>query len=241
MTIVPADRPHSDDEPAVVEELAGAATSPESVAAAERIQQELRQRLDLDDCLNVAPRLVAGVDVSYHKDSPRIVAAAVVIDLTTGVEVESAVVPGKVSFPYVPGLLAFREVPILLAALGRLGSRPEVVVCDGYGVAHPRRFGLACHLGVLTGLPTFGVAKAPFVGAYDEPGTRRGDWSALRDGDEVLGRVLRTQTDVMPVFVSVGHRTSLDQTTTITLDLSRRYRLPEVIRRADFLSREALR
>ncbi|MGC5051164.1 endonuclease V [Micromonospora sp. DT48] len=234
MTIVPADRPHSDDEPPV-------AAFPASVAEAERIQQELRQRLDLGEHLKGVPRLVAGVDVSYHKDSPRIVAAAVVIDLATDAEVESAVVPGQVSFPYVPGLLAFREVPILLAALDRLEHRPEVVVCDGYGVAHPRRFGLACHLGVLTGLPTFGVAKTPFVGAYDEPGTRRGDWSALRDGDEVLGRVLRTQTDVKPVFVSVGHRTNLDQATTITLDLSRRYRLPEAIRRADFLSREALR
>jgi deoxyribonuclease V len=231
-----------DDEPAATSEGLGVtATSPESVAEAERIQQELRQRLDLADCPDGAPRLVAGVDVSYHKDSPRIVAAAVVIDLATGVEVESAVVPGTVSFPYLPGLLAFREVPILLTALGRLDHRPEVVVCDGYGIAHPRRFGLACHLGVLTGLPTFGVAKTPFVGAYDEPGTHRGDWSALREGDEVLGRVLRTQTEVKPVFVSVGHRTSLNQATTITLDLSRRYRLPEVIRRADFLSREALR
>jgi deoxyribonuclease V len=209
-----------------------------SEAEAERIQQELRQRLDLDNCLDVAPTLVAGVDVSYDRVSPRITAAAVV---TTGVEVESVVVPGEVSFPYLPGLLAFREVPILLAALDRLGCRPEVVICDGYGVAHPRRFGLACHLGVVTGLPTFGVAKTPFIGRYDAPGARRGDWSALRDGDEVLGRVLRTQTDVKPVFVSVGHRTSLDQATALTLDLSPRYRLPEVIRRADFLSREALR
>jgi deoxyribonuclease V len=212
-----------------------------SEAEAERIQQELRQRLDLDNCLDVAPTLVAGVDVSYDRVSPRITAAAVVVDVTTGVEVESVVVPGEVSFPYLPGLLAFREVPILLAALDRLGCRPEVVICDGYGVAHPRRFGLACHLGVVTGLPTFGVAKTPFIGRYDAPGARRGDWSALRDGDEVLGRVLRTQTDVKPVFVSVGHRTSLDQATALTLDLSPRYRLPEVIRRADFLSREALR
>nr|WP_204021595.1 endonuclease V [Micromonospora andamanensis] len=213
----------------------------ESVAEAERIQQALRQRLVLDDSLSAAPTLVAGVDVSYDKVSPRITAAAVVVDLTTGVEVESVVVPGEVSFPYLPGLLAFREVPILLAALDRLGHRPDVVVCDGYGVAHPRRFGLACHLGVVAGLPTFGVAKTPFVGSFDEPGLRRGDWSALRDDDEVLGRVLRTQTGVKPVFVSVGHKTSLDRATTLTLDLSPRYRLPEVIRRADFLSREALR
>ncbi|MEV2240483.1 endonuclease V [Micromonospora sp. NPDC049891] len=213
----------------------------EFVAEAERIQQALRQRLVLDDSLGAAPTLVAGVDVSYDKVSPRITAAAVVVDLTTGVEVESVVVPGEVSFPYLPGLLAFREVPILLVALDRLGHRPDMVVCDGYGVAHPRRFGLACHLGVVTGLPTFGVAKTPFVGSFDEPGVRRGDWSALRDDDEVLGRVLRTQTGVKPVFVSVGHRTSLDRATTLTLDLSPRYRLPEVIRRADFLSREALR
>ncbi|PZG11478.1 endonuclease V [Micromonospora craterilacus] len=214
---------------------------PTSVAEAERIQEQLKQRLDLDTHLGTNPTLVAGVDVSYDKFSPRITAAAVVIDVTTREEVESAVVHGEVSFPYVPGLLAFREVPILLEALGTLGCRPEVVVCDGYGIAHPRRFGLACHLGVVTERPTFGVAKTPFVGTYDQPGRRRGDWSPLCDGDEVLGRVLRTQTDVKPVFVSAGHRTNLDEATSLTLDLSPRYRLPEVIRRADFLSREALR
>ncbi|GAA0365995.1 endonuclease V [Micromonospora gifhornensis] len=189
----------------------------------------------------VAPTLVAGVDVSYDKTSPRITAAAVMMNVTTGEEVEAAVVHGEVSFPYVPGLLALREVPILLAALGRLVHRPEAVVCDGYGIAHPRRFSLACHLGVVTRLPTFGVAKTPFVATYDEPGPRRGDRSSLCDGDDVLGQVLRTQDDVKPVFVSVGHRTSLDQAASLTLDLSPRYRLPEVIRRADFLSREALR
>ncbi len=215
--------------------------SPTSVAEAERIQERLRQRLDLDSQLAKAPTMVAGVDVSYDKNSPRITAAAVVMNVTTGEEVEAAVVYGEVTFPYVPGLLAFREVPILLAALDRLVHRPEVVVCDGYGIAHPRRFGLACHLGVVTELPTLGVAKTPFVGTYDQPGKRRGDWSPLCDGDDVLGRVLRTQAGVKPVFVSVGHRTSLDQATSLTLDLSPRYRLPEVIRRADFLSREALR
>ncbi|MGC5029554.1 endonuclease V [Micromonospora sp. DT229] len=167
--------------------------APVSVAEAERIQEQLRQRLDLHEHLTTAPRLVAGVDVSYDKSSPRVAAAAVVFDLATGVEVESAVVPGEVSFPYVPEL------------------------------------------------PTFGVAKTPFVAGYDEPGEDRGDWSPLRADGQVLGRVLRTQIGVKPVFVSVGHRTTLDQATTLTLDLSPRYRLPEVIRRADFRSREALR
>ncbi|WP_431728994.1 endonuclease V [Verrucosispora sp. TAA-831] len=212
-----------------------------TVAEAERVQQELRRHLDLTDGPATEPTLVAGVDVSYDKTSTRVTAAAVLVDLTTGVELETVVVPGEVTFPYVPGLLAFREVPILLTTLGRLSRRPDTVVCDGYGIAHPRRFGLACHLGVVTGLPTFGVAKTPFVGTYAEPGPRRGDRSALRDGDEVLGHALRTQTDVKPVFVSVGHRTGLDRVTALTLTLSPRYRLPDVIRRADFLSREALR
>ncbi|MFF0719547.1 endonuclease V [Micromonospora sp. NPDC003816] len=212
-----------------------------TVAEAERVQQELRRHLDLTGGPAKPPRLVAGVDVSYDKTSTRIVAAAVLVDLTSGVEVETVVVPGEVTFPYVPGLLAFREVPMLLTALDRLDRSPDTVVCDGYGIAHPRRFGLACHLGVVTGLPTFGVAKTPFVGTYAEPGPRRGDRSVLRDGDNVLGHALRTQTDVKPVFVSVGHRTDLDRVTALTLALSPRYRLPDVIRRADFLSREALR
>ncbi|MER5454114.1 endonuclease V [Micromonospora sp. NPDC002389] len=213
-----------------------------TVAEAERVQQELRQHLDLTGGPATPPTLVAGVDVSYDKTSTRVTAAAaVLVDLTTGVEVETVVVPGEVTFPYVPGLLAFREVPILLTTLGRLSRRPDTVVCDGYGIAHPRRFGLACHLGVVTGLPTFGVAKTPFVGTYAAPGPRRGDRSVLSDGDDVLGHALRTQTDVKPVFVSVGHRTDLDRVTALTLTLSPRYRLPDVIRRADFLSREALR
>lgn len=146
--------------------MASGSVAPGSVAAAEGIQEQLRQRLDLHEHLTTAPRLVAGIDVSYDKSSPRVTAAAVVFDLATGVEVESAVVPGEVTFPYVPGLLAFREVPILLTALDRLATPPDLVVCDGYGIAHPRRFGLACHLGVVTGLPTFGVAKTP-----SSPGT----------------------------------------------------------------------
>ena len=201
----------------------------------------MRGRVDLTGGPVAAPRLVAGLDVSYQKDSSRVAAAAVLVDLATLELRESVVVHGEAAFPYVPGLLAFREVPILTEALGRLVGRPDVLVCDGYGIAHPRRFGLACHMGVETGLPAFGVAKTPFTVTYDEPGRRRGDWSPLRDGDEVLGRVLRTQTDVKPVFVSVGHRIEIDAATELTLRLCNRYRLPEAIRAADHLSRQALR
>lgn len=125
-----------------------------------------------------------------------------------------------------------------------------MLVCDGYGVAHPRRFGLACHVGVLTGLPAFGVAKTAFVvrespapggdSHHQEPGPRRGDWAPLTDGTETLGRVLRTQPGVKPVFVSVGHRIDLDTATALTLALAPRYRLPETTRHADQLSRRLL-
>jgi deoxyribonuclease V len=216
------------------------APSPASVAEAVRIQEQLKERLDLASGLAVAPTTIAGVDVSYVDGERRVAAAAVVIDVSTLETVESATVLGEVTFPYVPGLLAFREVPILLATLGELTHPPDVVVCDGYGIAHPRRFGLACHLGVLTGRPTFGVAKTPFTATFAEPGPHRGEWSPLLDDGEVLGRVVRTQNRVKPVFVSVGHRISLDEATALTLAVSR-YRLPETTRRADSLSRAALR
>ncbi|GAA3210018.1 hypothetical protein GCM10020256_07750 [Streptomyces thermocoprophilus] len=148
---------------------------------------------------------------------------------------------GRVSFPYVPGLLAFREIPTVLAALGALPCPPGLVVCDGYGLAHPRRFGLASHLGVLTGLPVIGVAKNPFAFTYDEPGARRGSSSPLLAGEEEVGRAVRTRDGVKPVFVSVGHRVSLGNACAHVLALTPRYRLPETTRRADSLCRRALR
>lgn len=132
---------------------------PISVGEAERIQEELSKYVELTSGLATVPTLVAGVDVSYDKSSERVAAAVALMDLATLELQESAVVYGEVRFPYVPGLLGFREVPILLEALGKLVNRLDVLVCDGYGIAHPRRFGLACHLGVVTGLPTFGVGK----------------------------------------------------------------------------------
>jgi len=216
-------------------------TSPLDVAEAVRRQVALRSRVDTASSLAGPPKLVAGLDVSYEIGTQRVAAAAVVIELQTFEVRESAIAHGEVTFPYVPGLLAFREVPILQEVLGKLVCRPEVLVCDGYGIAHPRRFGLACHVGVLTGLPSFGVAKSPFTATFVEPGPRRGDWSPLSEGGEILGRVLRTQSEIRPVFVSVGHRIGLDQATDLTLTLSREYRIPEAIRKADSLSREALR
>jgi deoxyribonuclease V len=217
---------------------------PSTPEEAEAIQDRLRPLLELDVPGPVAPRTVAGLDVSYAGDGggtgDRVAAAAVVLDGATLEVVEESVAVGTAAFPYVPGLFAFRELPTLLDALRALRTAPGLLVCDGFGIAHPRRFGLACHLGVLTGLPSIGVGKTAFVGTYEQPGPRRGDASPLLDGGEVVGRVLRTRDGVRPVFVSVGHRTDLDTACRNVLALAPEYRLPETTRRADRLSRDAL-
>jgi deoxyribonuclease V len=217
------------------------AAAPGTEQEAIEIQRELARRVRVDRPMAVPPRLVAGVDVAYGSDSAaggRIAGAVVVLDLADLSVVASATATGVSDFPYVPGLLAFREIPILLTALDRLTVRPDLLVCDGYGVAHPRRCGLASHLGVVTGIPAFGVAKTAFVSTHGAVPRERGGWADLVDGDEVVGRALRTQTEVAPVYVSAGHLIDIDQATAITLRLTPRFRLPETTRRADRASRE---
>ncbi|MHC0432120.1 endonuclease V [Streptomyces sp. O3] len=215
---------------------------PASEAEARAIQDALRARVSLDEP-GPPPSTghVTGVDVAYDDERDLVAAAAVVLDAATLEVVEEATATGRVAFPYVPGLLAFREIPTVLDALASLGADPGLVVCDGYGRAHPRRFGLAAHLGVLTGRPTIGVAKNPFTFGYEEPDAPRGSTSPLLDGVEEVGRAVRTQHGVKPVFVSVGHRVTLDRAVAHTLGLTPRYRLPETTRRADALCRRALR
>ncbi|WP_405824874.1 endonuclease V [Streptomyces sp. NBC_00838] len=217
--------------------------TPADEADARAVQDELRRLVVLDETGPPAGTgLVTGVDVAYDDERDIVAAAAVVLDAATLAVVDRATAVGRVAFPYVPGLLAFREIPTVLAALDALTSDPGLVVCDGYGRAHPRRFGLASHLGVLTGLPVIGVAKNPFTFSYAQPAARRGDFSPLLadDGEEV-GRALRTQDGVKPVFVSVGHRTDLDTACAHTLRLARDFRIPETTRQADTLCRQALR
>lgn len=209
---------------------------------ARAVQDRLRSSVRLDE---PGPEpgfegTVVGVDVAYDDARDVVAAAAVALDARTRAVVDEATAVGQISFPYVPGLLAFREIPTVLDALGRLARTPGLVVCDGYGLAHPRRFGLASHLGVLTGLPTIGVAKNPFTFRYEPPGPDRGATSPLLDGDEEVGRALRTQQGVKPVFVSAGHRIDLDRACAHTLHLAARYRLPETTRAADALCRRAL-
>lgn len=210
---------------------------PTTVAEAVAIQEELRGVVDNTD-VGDRPRYVAGLDVAY--DGDRLAAAVVVLDCETLVEVDRAVVLGETTFPYVPGLFAFREVPGLMEALEKLRTTPDLLVCDGQGLAHPRRFGLACHLGVLTGLPAIGAAKTAFVGTHAEPGPARGELADLIVDNEVVGAVLRTQDGVKPIYVSIGHRVSLPTAVQHVLHLAPRYRLPETTRAADHLCRQAL-
>ena len=189
-----------------------------------------------------AIRRVAGVDAAFADGGRVIRAAAVMLEYPGLVLTEQVLIERPTTFPYVPGLLSFREVPALLEALGQLPAAPDLILCDGHGYAHPRRFGLACHLGLWLDTPTIGVAKSRLTGSHDEPGPAKGDvaWLLAGKGErprERLGAVLRTRERVKPVFVSAGHRISLRTALALTLACATRYRLPEPTRLADKLSK----
>ncbi|MCK9897131.1 endonuclease V [Frankia sp. AgB32] len=210
----------------------------------ETLQGELRRlvRADIPGPHDVVT--VAGLDVAYDSRSDLVAGAVVVLAAPAWEVVASATVVGRAAFPYVPGLLSFRELPALLDAwaelLPQLAAPPDLLVCDGHGIAHPRRFGLACHLGVTLDLPTIGVAKTPFVGRHIVPGARRGERTPIVLDGEPVGAALRTRDGVREVYLSVGHRTNLDDACRRVLDLCPTYRLPETTRAADQLSRRAL-
>lgn len=169
---------------------------------------------------------VAGADVSYNKFSEHLYAAVVVLKAGTFELIERVGVKAEARFPYVPGLLSFREAPAVLEAFEKLTVTPDVVLCDGQGYAHPRRIGLACHLGLWLGLPTIGCAKSRLCGEFEPLGPKRGDRSPLVDHDEVVGSVVRTRDRVQPVYVSPGHLCDLEGAVATVLACSVKYRLP---------------
>lgn len=200
-------------------------------AEAIALQKELARRVRRAPLAAGRLRRVGGCDVAVAGD--RLCAVWLVFSLPA-LEIldrAEAVVPAR--FPYVPGLLSFRELPALLEAFARLRVRPEAILCDGQGIAHPRRFGLACHLGVLLDLPSVGCAKSRLVGEHDEPGRERGARAPLRDGRETIGAVLRTRDGVRPLYVSIGHRVTLADAVRLVLRCGAGFRLPEPTRRAD--------
>ncbi|WP_298407572.1 deoxyribonuclease V [uncultured Chloroflexus sp.] len=207
----------------------------ERIAAAIAEQQALRQRVVLRDAFGEL-RLVAGVDAGFEQDGAVIRAAVVVLRFPELTPVDYALVRQPVTFPYVPGLLAFREAPAIMTALDRLRMPPDLVICDGHGIAHPRRCGIACHIGVLLDLPTIGCAKQRLIGRFTPPVPERGACSSLSDGHEQIGWVLRTRADAQPVFVSPGHRVSLDRAPELVMACTTRFRLPETTRFAHRLA-----
>jgi deoxyribonuclease V len=199
------------------------------------LQSRIAARVVREDALGEV-RTVAGVDVGFE-DGGKVARAAVALLAFPSLEcLEWAVAREPTRFPYVPGLLSFREVPVVVAALKRLGRPPDLVLVDGQGLAHPRRMGIACHLGLVTGLATIGVAKSRLVGEHRAPGRRRGAWTPLVHRDEVVGAVVRTRAGVAPVYVSIGHRVSLATAIRYVLACGTRYRLPETTRWAHRLA-----
>ena len=206
-----------------------------SPAEARAIQERLRGFVVKEDRLGLI-RHVAGVDVGFEAGNTITRAAVAVLSFPALEPVDQAVVREPTRFPYVPGLLSFREIPAVLAALEQLRVQPDLLLCDGQGYAHPRRLGLACHLGLLADLPSIGVAKSRLIGTHAEPGNDKGDWAPLQDRDETIGAVLRTRRGVKPLYISVGHRVSLETALRLVLACTPRYRLPETTRKAHNLA-----
>ena len=183
-----------------------------------------------------AVRYVAGTDVGFERGGG-ITRAAVALLAFPGLElVDYAIARLPTRFPYVPGLLSFREMPALLAALARLKVLPDLLLCDGHGYAHPRRFGIASHLGVYSGIPSIGVAKSRLIGEHGQPMQRRGAWVPLKDRGETIGAVVRTRPYTQPIYVSIGHRVSLPLAVRYALACATLYRLPETTRWAHRLA-----
>jgi len=201
-------------------------------AEAREIQVRLRERMEVNDRLGEV-RLVAGADVALDTRRGRAIAGVIVYAFPEMKEAERRWAVRALRFPYVPGLLSFREAPALLAAFRKVRGAPDVIFCDAQGYAHPRRFGLACHLGVLLERATVGCAKSRLVGEHNEPGGKAGEWAELMDAGERIGAVLRTREGVRPIYVSQGNRVSLERAVELVLAVCDGYRIPRPTREAD--------
>lgn len=209
------------------------------VAELQTFQRRLAGRVIRQDRLDLPPQRIAAVDAAFPERGRITRGAAVLVRFPDLEVIDEAVCELPTEIPYIPGLLSFRELPALLGALEKLTAQPDLVLCDGQGIAHPRRFGIACHLGVETGLATIGVGKSRLCGTHAEPGLNKGDDESLVDGGETIGRVVRTRDRVRPLYISTGHRVSLETAVELVLACVTRFRLPEPIRRADRLAGQA--
>ena len=210
-------------------------TWPSNVEEAIAIQNQLQPEVITEDQLTKV-QYVAGVDMGFEEDGTVSRAAVAVLSFPELQLQEQAIARRPTTFPYIPGFLSFREIPAVLDALEKISITPDLILCDGQGTAHPRRFGIACHLGVLIDIPTIGVAKSLLVGKHDELAVEKGSWQPLRYQGETVGAVLRSRTGVKPLYVSPGHRISLPTAIDYVLRCTTKYRLPETTRWADKLA-----
>ena len=227
-----------------------------SYSQARDCQKNLASKVQLIP-LKKPPKLIAGIDCAFSKDGEKIIAAVVVLKLPDFIPIETTSALRKVTFPYIPGLLSFREAPVCIAAVEKLKTKPDLFIIDGQGIAHPRRLGLAAHLGLFFDKPTIGCAKSRLIGRFEEPPLEKGAYTLLKDKKrmkpdtqytirntqyETIGAVVRTRTNVKPVFVSVGNKCLLKDAIKITLSCAVKYRLPEPTRLAhQFVSKLKLK
>ncbi|NIM96284.1 MAG: deoxyribonuclease V [Anaerolineales bacterium] len=203
------------------------------------IQEELKSEVILEDRLG-SIRLVAGTDVSYIRSEKVSRAAVAILSFPDLNLVDSATSESTTEFPYIPGLLSFREIPAIMSVIAELERLPDLIICDGHGYAHPRRFGLASHLGILCDIPTIGVAKRLLTGTHKPVPNERGAWVPIIVDGETIGAALRSREYTKPIYVSIGHRVSLETAIDLTMECTTRYRLPETTRMAHKLSKTPL-
>jgi len=204
------------------------------------IQNKLKQNVRIEP-LKQQVRYIAGADISFNRGENRVYAAIVVLRLADLQEVERSLIVGTIDFPYIPGLLSFREVPILWQAWQQLKQKPDVLVLDGHGIAHNRRFGVASHFGLLVDKPTIGCAKKMFVGTHKELSEEAGNIVGIYENNELLGAVLRSRNKVKPIYVSVGHRIILPDALRLMQQCITKYRLPEPTRQAHLIANQLRR
>ena len=207
-----------------------------TTSEAKTIQEELRKEVITEDKFEKPVKYVAGVDMGFEADGTISRAAVAVLSFPDLQLEEQTIAKRPTSFPYIPGFLSFREIPAVLDALEKINITPDIILCDGQGLAHPRRLGIACHLGVILDIPTIGVAKSWLIGDYEEVSQQKGSWKYLIHNNETIGALLRTRENVKPLYVSSGHRISLPTAIDYVLQCTPKYRLPETTRIADKLA-----
>ncbi|MEL7834310.1 deoxyribonuclease V [Fodinibius sp. Rm-B-1B1-1] len=200
-------------------------------AEAKRLQKELRQQIVLEP-LAEPPKYIAGADISFNRNSDVMHAAIVILELSTLQPVALSLISDETTFPYIPGLLAFREIPVLLKAWSQLRLKPDVLILDGHGIAHPRRMGIATHFGIEIDHPTIGCAKNILTGTHSDIGVEKGDKANILDGNDKIGIALRSRTNVNPIYVSPGHMCSFGDTYEIVMQSLTKYKLPKTTRLA---------